>query len=199
MGERLHIRHTVIVEGKYDKIKLEPLIDATILTTGGFGIFTNTERLALFRTLAKRTGLLILTDSDAAGFRIRNFLKGAVNEGEIRHVYIPDLLGKERRKAQPSKEGKLGVEGIPAPILRDVLTKAGVLEEALPPKQDPITRLDLYEDGLTGGQDSVDKREALLNRLSLPRRLSTTALLDMLNLLLTREEYRSLLRELHQG
>ena len=195
----IHIRQAIVVEGKYDKIKLSSLVDAVIIVTGGYSIFKDKEKLELIRAFAKRTGVLILTDSDAAGFRIRGYLKGAVSQGDVRHVYIPDLFGKERRKLHPSKEGKLGVEGIPSEVLIEAFEKAGVLHEQAPDKGEGITRLDLYEDGFAGGPDCAAKRAALLERLGLPGRLSTSSMLEVINAMLTPEDYRRLAAQVAAG
>ena len=150
----IHIAQAIIVEGKYDKIKLSSILDAVILVTNGFHIFHDAEKMSLIRYYAKTTGVIILTDSDTAGFKIRHYLKGAVHEGKLYHVYIPDIYGKERRKDKPSAEGKLGVEGIDKKRLLEAFGKAGILAEEAPEKTDPITKLDLYELGLSGGADS---------------------------------------------
>ena len=144
----IHIAQAIIVEGKYDKIKLSSILDAVILVTNGFHIFHDAEKMSLIRYYAKTTGVIILTDSDTAGFKIRHYLKGAVHEGKLYHVYIPDIYGKERRKDNPSAEGKLGVEGIDKKRLLEAFGKAGILAEEAPEKTDPITKLDLYELGL---------------------------------------------------
>lgn len=191
----IHLRQAIVVEGKYDKIRLAPLVDAPILVTGGFRIFKDREQLALLRRLARQDGLLILTDSDTAGFRIRNYIKSAVPEGEIYHAYIPEILGKEPRKDRPSKEGTLGVEGVSLQVLAAALEKSGVLF-AEGPKKDPVTRMDLYEAGLSGGPDSRKKRLDLLRELKLPRYLSTAALLEALNALMDREGFFELLKRL---
>jgi ribonuclease M5 len=189
----IHLDEAVIVEGKYDKIKLASIIDAVIIETGGFSIFSDREQLELIRKLAVSKGVIILTDSDGAGFKIRNFLGGALPKDRVRHVYIPDILGKERRKANPSKEGKLGVEGIPKEIIIKSLERAGVLfrETSMPSHR--ITKLDLYEDGLTGGFESVSLRRRLLVKLGLPERLSANMLVDVLNAMMSYEEYKEAL------
>ena len=195
--EKIRVSQAVIVEGKYDKIKLEALLEGLILPTNGFGIFKDDEMKRFIRTLARERGLLILTDSDRAGFRIRSYLTGMLPAEQMVHVYIPDIFGKERRKNAPSAEGKLGVEGVDAAILREALARAGVVAaEPLPERTEPITRLDLYEDGLMGGEASRDLRYALCDEMALPRRLNITALLPLLNGLLSREEYRDLLAKL---
>ncbi|WP_302191778.1 toprim domain-containing protein [uncultured Ruminococcus sp.] len=195
----IHVAQAIIVEGKYDKIKLSSLLDAVILTTNGFHIFHDAEKMALIRYYAKTTGIIILTDSDTAGFRIRNYLKGAVHDGKLFHVYIPDIYGKERRKLKPSAEGKLGVEGIDKNALLAALEKAGVLTDEIPEKTDPITRYDLYELGLSGGADSKSKRKALQKRLHLPDLLSTASLLEVLNTMMTKTELCRILDELSSG
>lgn len=195
----IHVAQAIIVEGKYDKIKLSSLLDAVILTTNGFHIFHDTEKMALIRYYAKTTGIIILTDSDTAGFRIRNYLKGAVHDGKLFHVYIPDIYGKERRKLKPSAEGKLGVEGIDKNALLAAFEKAGVLTDEIPEKTDPITRYDLYELGLSGGADSKSKRKALQKRLHLPDLLSTASLLEVLNTMMTKTELCRILDELSSG
>ena len=184
----LQIKQAIIVEGKYDKIKLASLVKAVILQTNGFGIFKDPELLELIRWYAKTTGILILTDSDRAGFRIRGYLRGAIPEGDIRTIYIPDVFGKEKRKIKPSAEGKLGVEGMEADILREAFRKAGVLTDEAPPG-DPITKTDLYFAGFSGTPDCSDKRRAFQISLGLPANLSAGSLLDVLNTMMTREEF----------
>lgn len=201
----LRVRQAIIVEGRYDKAKLHSLVDATIVTTDGFGVFRNREKLAYIRRLAAQTGIIILTDSDAAGFRIRGFLAGAVDPSQVTHVYIPDLFGKERRKTQPSAEGKLGVEGIPAQTLLAALRRAGVaVEETSAPagageassadaSARRLTKADFVAWGLSGGADSTARRRALLSRLGLPERMSANAMLAAVNALYTPEEFERLL------
>ncbi len=193
---KIKIKQAVIVEGKYDKIKLESLIDGVILTTNGFRIFKDKDMQHLVRSLAKTCGIVILTDSDAAGFQIRSLLSGIVWEGEVINVYVPDIFGKERRKQRPSAEGKLGVEGMELDILREAFKRAEVFESAGAASAEPITRLDLYDDGLCGGENSALLRRNLFARLGLPARLSTGAALPVLNQMLTREQYKELLAEL---
>lgn len=188
----IHLDSAVIVEGKYDLIKLRSILDATIIPTDGFGIFKDRDKLDLIRALAKKSGIILLTDSDAAGFKIRNFIKQAVREGEVRHVYIPDIYGKERRKEHPSKEGKLGVEGLDEATLLEVFSRAGITTQRKDRPGRKITKLDLYEDGLTGSMDSRAKRQALMLALELPVRLSANALLDVLNTLLDYDAYKRL-------
>ena len=172
----------IIVEGKYDKIKLSSIIDAVIIETDGFGIFKDKQKQKLLRMLADKKGLVILTDSDSAGFTIRNFICGFVPKEKIINAYIPDVFGKERRKDAPSKEGKLGVEGVSSSLIKEALEKAGVLcsEDNLSEKR-VVTKTDFYLDGLTGGSDSKEKRLALLKYLSLPERMTTNALIEIIN------------------
>ena len=192
--EKLSIKQAVIVEGKYDKIRLEGLIDGVILPVNGFGIFKDKDMQRLIRGLAKTRGIVLLTDSDAAGFKIRAKLAGIVAEGEIINVYIPDIPGREKRKQRASAEGKLGVEGVGVDILREAFERAGVAALAHDPEdRDPITRLDLYEDGLLGGENAAEKRRKLYAALELPARLSASAALPLLNQRLTRQEYKALI------
>lgn len=186
------------MEGKYDKIRLSSLVDGLILETNGFRIFKDKEQMALIRRLAETRGILILTDSDAAGFVIRRYLSGSIPPDRIRHAYIPDIPGKERRKEKPSKEGKLGVEGVPSRVILESLRRAGVCcsEE---PEEDVqkrrITKTDLYLVGLSGGKDSAEKRRALLRRLSLPEHLAPNSLVEVLNSMMSYEEFLKLARE----
>ena len=185
----LHLEQAVIVEGKYDKIKLNSIIDGVIITTNGFSVIKDKEKIELIRYFAKKKGIIILTDSDSAGFKIRNYIKGAVQEGKITNVYIPDIFGKEKRKTAPSKEGKLGVEGIDKEILLKAFEKAGILSSETSEKRDPITKIDLYEAGLTGGKNSSEKRKAVLKRLDMPQLLTTNSMLEILNTMMSREEF----------
>lgn len=189
----------VIVEGKYDKIKLSSLIDGTIIETNGFTIFKDKDKLEMLRVLAKQTGLIILTDSDAAGFKIRNYIRSAIPEGELTHVYIPDVYGKERRKVSPSKEGKLGVEGIDLDTLEQCFEKAGVTAERTSARREEITKADLFLWGLSGTEGASQKRNALLKTLNFPERMSAKALLPVLNTLFSREEFVRFLKTLEQS
>lgn len=191
----LHCDMPIIVEGKYDKITLANLIDAPIIPTGGFGIYRNKELLEMLRALAKKTGIVILTDSDAAGFKIRSHIRSAVRDGKIINVYIPDVYGKERRKAAPSKEGKLGVEGLSREILEEAFRRAGIGTEEAPPRE-PVTKSDLFLWGLTGADNAAARRAALLKALGFPERMSTNFLLGAVNVLYSREEFFSLLARL---
>ena len=185
----IHVGGAIVVEGKYDRIKLAGIVDCPVITTDGFGVFKSDEKKALLRWYAKNGGLTVLTDSDAAGFRIRGYIKGIVGEGEVKNVYIPDIFGKEKRKAKPSAEGKLGVEGMPDGEIERALRRAGFGNAEKKPSPE-ITRADLYEDGFFGREDSSAKRAELLKSLGLPARLSTSGLLDVLNSTMTFEEYK---------
>lgn len=191
---KIHINQPIIVEGKYDKIKLESLIDGLIITTDGFRIYKDKEKLSLIRAFAMNGGVIILTDSDGAGFQIRNHLKSCIGNGKITNIYIPDIFGKEKRKEKPSKEGKLGVEGIDAETLRKAFLEAGVLSDSV--TGEPwLTKADLLDDGLTGGENSAELRKRLAAELSLPEHISVNALLEVLNRLYDRERYENALKK----
>ena len=184
------IREVVVVEGRYDKNTLSQVVDAVILETSGFGIFNDREKRKLLQTLAEKRGLIVLTDSDGAGFLIRNHIKGFVDPSLVKHAYIPDIPGKERRKARASREGKLGVEGMRPQVLLDALTRAGATfedESNVQTSSPRITKADLYALGLSGGAESARKRVELQRELELPERLSADALLDVLNALMDRD------------
>ncbi len=185
----IKIKQAIIVEGKYDKIRLSSLVDAVIIPTGGFAIYKDKEKQELIRTLAARNGVIILTDSDSAGFQIRSHLRNIVKQGEIINVYIPDVFGKERRKAQPSKQGKLGVEGMTTEALLDAFRKAGIIADEAHPKSEPITKADLMDMGLIGGENSAIMRAELQRSLGLPELLSANMLIEILNVMYTREEF----------
>jgi ribonuclease M5 len=186
-----HTDRLVLVEGKYDKIRLSPLIDAPIMPTEGFGVFKDKEKQRFIRKAAAERGLVVITDSDAAGFQIRRFLTDIAGENaDVLQVYIPDVFGKEKRKDQPSKEGKLGVEGMDTAALEEALRRAGVFSEAPGERNaDPITTADLYEAGLTGGPNAAEKRRAFLTALGLPARLTGKNLLLVLNSFLTKRQF----------
>ena len=193
----IKVKQAVIVEGKYDKIKLSSIIDGLIITTDGFSIFKDKEKTALIRRLAENQGIIILTDSDSAGFKIRNYIRGCTQKGKITNIYIPDIFGKEKRKVVPSKEGKLGVEGISADILKDTFEKAGIVSENTEKsRRDEITRIMLYDDMLMGREGSEAKRKKLLKKLSLPDILSVTCLLEVLISLYSLDEYNNALKEI---
>ena len=187
----IQVKEAIIVEGKYDKIRLSNFIDGLIITTDGFGIFKDKEKQRLIRQLAETRGILVLTDSDGAGFVIRRFLKGSVPPDRVKHAYIPDIYGKERRKNAPSKEGKLGVEGMCPEILLEALQRAGATFEDGAEAERParITKADLYARGLSGREGSRENRLSLLRRLNLPERMSADAMLDVLNALMDREAF----------
>ena len=194
----IKVNEVIVVEGRYDKNTLSQIIDGTILETEGFGIFSNKEKLALFRRLAETRGLVVLTDSDGAGFVIRNYLKGAIAPQYVKHAYIPDIQGKEKRKSSPSKEGKLGVEGMNSEIIISALKNAGVSfdEFSEENQKKPITKTDLFELGLSGGRESSQKRKALLKKLELPERLSPNSMLQVLNVLVKRDELFELVKDI---
>lgn len=186
----LKIREAIVVEGRYDKNTLSQLVDTVILETAGFGIFKDKQTLALLRRLGEKRGLIILTDSDGAGFVIRNHLKGALPKDQVKHAYIPDLFGKEKRKRRPGKEGKLGVEGMSPQVLERALRQAGatILDgEAPAHTAQPLTKADLFACGLSGGEGSREKRQKLLKKLDLPAHLSPNAMLPILSALYDRQ------------
>ncbi len=196
----IKIKEAVIVEGKYDKIKLSSIIDAPIITTDGFRIFKDKEKQKFIRNLAEKRGILILTDSDSAGLMIRSFLGGTIKKEYIRHAYIPELFGKEKRKTEASAEGLLGVEGVSVEVITKALEKAGVFSTEEAPKiSEPITKIDLFEDGFFGKDNCAEKRKILLEKASLPSKLSTNALVEMLNVFMTREEYKNLVKEIEES
>lgn len=203
--EKLKIKEVVVVEGRYDKIKLSSILDAVILVTDGFGIFKDKDKQALIRSLADKTGILTCTDSDGAGLVIRGFLSGLVPPEKIRHILIPPIPGRERRKSAPSKEGTLGVEGMDADLLRELFRPFALSADGedsprptdgAPDSFSPITRADLYADGLMGGPDAASGRLRLMEELNLPRNLSVTALVDAVNLLGGRAVYESALQRM---
>jgi len=193
----IKIREAIVVEGRYDKNTLSQIVDAPILETSGFSIMKDKAQLALLRKVAASRGLIVFTDSDGAGFVIRNFLKGAIPAEHLKHAYIPDIPGKERRKSAPGKEGKLGVEGMPPDVIVQSLVRAGatVEGESTTRKAGNITKQDLMKLGLSGGKDSSTKRLKLLKKLQLPERMSTNAMLQALNLLLDLEALQALLSD----
>ncbi len=194
----MKLKEAIVVEGRYDKAALAPLVDTVILDTAGFGVFHDREKLALLRRLAEVRGLVVLTDSDGGGFLIRRFLKSTIDPALLKQAYIPDVPGKERRKRKPGKEGMLGVEGMSGEVLLTCLRRAGVTvlgEEEPAPERAQITKAELYALGLTGTPDSAARRAQLKKALSLPEKLSTNALLDVLNILVTREELLRMLEE----
>ena len=194
----IRIKEAIVVEGRYDKNALSQVVDAVILETSGFSVFKDGEKLTLLRRVAAKQGLIVLTDSDGAGFVIRNYIKGAIPPAQVKHAYIPDVYGKERRKRTPGKEGKLGVEGMRPEVLLQSLLRAGatVEGEACSAPRGELTAADLFTLGLTGREDSAARRAALLRHLELPEHMSAKALLTVLNALYTPEELEAMLTEL---
>ncbi len=189
--KRVHsVREVIVVEGRYDKNSLSQVVDAVIIETSGFGIFNNSQKQKLLRKMAESRGLIVLTDSDGAGFVIRNFIKSCVDPSLVKHAYIPDIYGKEKRKLSPSKEGKLGVEGMRPEILLEALRRAGATidneESAVRAK---ISKADMFAKGLSGKDGSKERRAALIRQLDLPEHMTADALLDFLNATMTREEF----------
>lgn len=192
----LKLKEAIIVEGKYDKIKLSQIVDAVIIDVCGFNIFRDKEKIELIKRLADKNGIIILTDSDHAGFMIRNYLKSIIPNHKIKNVYIPDVFGKEKRKRNPSKEGKLGVEGIPNDVLIELLKRSADLKQDEGYSSRKITKLDFFDAGLTGQNNSTQRRKMLLKKLNLPENLSQNAFLKVLNEIITYEEYLKLVEEL---
>ena len=192
----VRIQEAILVEGRYDKNTLSQIVDAAIFETSGFGIFKNKAQMSLLRRVAEKQGLIVFTDSDGAGFVIRNHIKSAIPGKYLKHAYIPDIPGKERRKAAPGKEGKLGVEGMTPEVILKALRDCGATmdgEDKAP--REHITKQDFMELGLSGGKDSSRKRQALIKRLDLPEHISSNALLQAVNLLCSKEELASILEE----
>ena len=193
------IKEAILVEGRYDKNTLSQIVDAPILETAGFGIFKDKKQLALLRQIAEKRGLIVFTDSDGAGFVIRNHVKSAIPAKFLKHAYIPDIAGKERRKREAGKEGKLGVEGMTKDVILESLRRAGAtIEGEDTPAQQSITKQDMMELGLSGGAGSSEKRAALLKKLDLPEHMSTNALLQALNLLYDYDELQRIVEELEK-
>lgn len=189
------IREAIVVEGRYDKNTLAQIVDAPILETAGFGIFKNKEQMELLRRVAKERGLIVFTDSDGAGFVIRNRIKSAIPASQLKHAYIPDIYGKEKRKSAPGKEGKLGVEGMRPEVILEALRRAGAtfeeeLVQSVPPRE--ITKQDLMDLGLSGSPDAGERRKKLLKACRFPEHMSANAMLQALNLLYTLEEVQDL-------
>lgn len=195
----IKIKEAIVVEGRYDKNTLSQIVDATIFETNGFGIFKDTQRMELLRLVAQKRGLIVFTDSDGAGFLIRNRIKSCIPGEYLKHAYIPDVFGKERRKDAPGKEGKLGVEGMAKDVLLDALHRSGAtIEGENLPSQERITKQDLMELGLSGGRDSASKRLALLKKLRLPEHMSANALLQSLNVLYSLDELYAIVYDLEE-
>lgn len=194
----IKIKEAVIVEGKYDKINLSSIIDAPIITTDGFSIFKDKEKQNFIRALAEKRGIIILTDSDSAGLMIRSFLGGSIKKENIKHVFIPELKGKEKRKSEYSAEGLLGVEGVNKDVIIKALRRAGVIGDEEEETTEKIKKIDLYEDGFFGKDNCTEKRMLLLKKASLPSKLSTNMLLEMLNVFMTYDEYKLLVKEIEE-
>ena len=194
------IKEAIVVEGRYDRNTLSQIVDAAIFETNGFGIFKNKEQMALLRTVAQKRGLIVLTDSDGAGFVIRNHLKSAIPGAHLKHAYIPDIAGKEKRKAAPGKEGKLGVEGMRPEVILEALRACGATfdDETQDSPRTAITKQDFVELGLSGGTDSSVKRLCVQKAMNLPEHMSANALLQALNLLMTADELRNLVTTLEK-
>lgn len=192
----MRVKEVIVVEGRYDKNTVSQVVDATVVALGGFSVFNDREKLSFLRRLAMERGLIVLTDSDGAGFVIRNYLKGALPKDRVKQAYIPDIHGKERRKRTPGKEGKLGVEGMRSEVILEALRRCGATfedGEAQLPRSAPLTKADLFALGLTGTPDSASRRQALLRKLDLPEHLTSNGLLEALNLLYSREELEAFL------
>ena len=184
------VREVIVVEGRYDKNSLSQVVDAVIIETSGFGIFNNIQKQKLLRKMAESRGLVVLTDSDGAGFVIRNFIKSCVDPALVKHAYIPDIYGKEKRKLSPSKEGKLGVEGMRPDILLEALRRAGATIDGEESKvRARISKADMFAKGLSGKEGSKERRAAFIRQLDLPEHMTADALLDFLNATMTREEF----------
>ena len=193
----LKIKEAIVVEGRYDKNTLSQIVDAPILETYGFGIFKDKKQMSLLRRVAECRGLIVFTDSDGAGFVIRNHLKSTIPGKYLKHAYIPDVYGKEKRKSAPGKEGKLGVEGLSPEVLLDALRRAGAtIEGEDSPGNKGITKQDLMERGLSGGANAGAKRQLLLKKLGLPEHMSANAMLQALNLLCSLEELDAVLKQI---
>ena len=197
MEEKLRIPQVIVVEGRYDKCKIASIADAQIVTCDGFGVFKEKEKQAYLRRLAAEKGILVLTDADGGGLVIRNFLRGALPKEGVTHLYIPEVKGKEKRKKSPSKEGLLGVEGIEADRLREILRPFAAGTSARE-EHEPITPALLCEWGLSGGTDSAEKRKKLAAALGLPTNLSTKALCEAMNALYTRSQIETIWEELRK-
>lgn len=193
------VKEVIVVEGRYDKAFLASFLDAVIVETRGFGLFSNKEQLALLRVMAEKRGLVILTDSDGGGFVIRNFLKSALPASLVKHAYIPDIPGKEKRKSSPSKEGKLGVEGMRPEVILEALRRAGATvdgEEG--PVRGSLSKADLFALGLSGTAGSAELRKKLLKKLGLPEHMTANAMLDVLNLISNREQLEALISQIRE-
>ena len=195
--KRSKIRETIIVEGNYDNIRLSPLFDACIIELGGFQIYNNKDRLALIRKIAEKTGIIILTDSDSSGFKLRHYITSAVPKAQITNVFIPNVSGKEKRKAKPGKENLIGVEGMTTEVLLDAFRKAGIdPETGTSERKEPFTKAFLYELGLSGGTGSSELRRKVCEHYSLPKMLSANSLAEILPIITTEADFISALEEI---
>lgn len=193
----LRLKEAIVVEGRYDKITLETLVDTAIFTTDGFGIFRDAQKMELLRRVARKRGLIVLTDSDGAGLLIRNRLRSSIGDEFLKHAYIPQICGKEKRKKTPSRENTLGVEGMKPSVLEEILRRAGAQTDR-PRETAPLTKADLFKNGLSGTNDAARRRLALQRHLGLPDNISANALLQALNCLYSREEVLSALYSLQE-
>ena len=194
--EKIHLSQVVVVEGKYDRLRLKPFLDALIIQTDGFRIYKDPQKIRLIRETALQHGVVVLTDSDRAGFQLRGFIKNIAAGAEITHLYIPQVLGKEKRKAAPGKENLLGVEGFSEAALRELFEQAGLLSSSPPAVRGRrITKQDFFADGLSGGPDAAERRARLIQKLGLPHYLTANALLELLNARMDYEGYREMLEE----
>ena len=191
----IHIKEAIIVEGRYDVNKIKQLVDTVVIETNGFGIFNNKEKLTLIRRIAAERGILILTDSDGAGFVIRNYLRGAIPKEQVRHAYIPQIAGKERRKTKGSKEGTLGVEGVSDEVILQALKNAGVTCISGYADKPKITKADFYEWGLAGVPGSNEKRKRLLRAMDLPQHMTANALLEFINAVADYDEVKRMINQ----
>lgn len=191
----IKLEQPVIVEGKYDKITLENVVDALIITTDGFGIFKDTKKRDMIKKLAQKNGIIIMTDSDSAGNLIRAHIKNIVGDCDITNIYIPVIIGKEKRKSKASKEGSLGLEGMSAKIIEEAILKSGVSDKSRIKGSRKITKTDLFKAGLSGVENAAENRKKLLKKLSLPENLSPNAMLDVINSILTLEEFIKITQE----
>ncbi|MBE6900610.1 MAG: DUF4093 domain-containing protein [Ruminococcaceae bacterium] len=198
--KRIKIKETIIVEGKYDKIRLAPLFDANIIELGGFRIYNNRDRLALIRKIAETNGIIVLTDSDSAGFRLRHYLSSAIPKEKIKNVFIPDVSGKEKRKAKPGKENLIGVEGMTTEVLLEAFRKAGIdPENGSSERTEPFTKVFLYEIGLSGGENSAFLRRKICEYFSLPKMLSSNSLSEILPIITTKAELLSAVEKIKES
>ncbi|NLZ46953.1 MAG: DUF4093 domain-containing protein [Clostridiales bacterium] len=192
----IHLEQAIVVEGKYDKIKLSAITDAVIIVTNGFEVFKNKEKQALIRFYSENKGIIILTDSDTAGFKIRNLIKSIAKDGKITNVYVPDIFGKEKRKNKPSKEGKIGVEGMNTKVIINALEQAGIFGTQKT-SDNPVTNLDFYEDGLSGKPNSSELRYKVIDKLGLPKLLTSKGLLEVINSMMSKDEYKELMETIN--